>query len=294
MSYHQILSKSVSDILYGCEGLWELVKNKSIGSNEKKIPELKDEIIEDISKKRRIIETHDDEWFFTEKDLAFQGLKNLGINKYMEIKSKLIKKDNYFENEDLLKSARDSQIHTFGWPIGVFADIKDYSPKPRKEGITAKISINTDNDTSFDYWSLRQNGDFYLLKSLFEDKRKPDTIFFNTRIVRITETLLYLRNLYSNLGVDNNQIIEITIKHGGLKDCVLGVAGGRRMLFENHKIEESEVSSTVRTNIKDIDINTVDVVESFTKTLFEMFKFFKLDRNVLEDIVNKYIKGETS
>jgi hypothetical protein len=48
---------------------------------------------------------------------------------------------------------------------------------------------------SYDYWALRENGVFYLLQSLFEDDRDANAIFFNSRLVRVTESLLFAANL---------------------------------------------------------------------------------------------------
>ena len=39
----------------------------------------------------------------------------------------------------------------------------------------AKISV--EDRSSYDYWALRQNGDFYFLGSLFEDTQDPTRIF---------------------------------------------------------------------------------------------------------------------
>ena len=75
----------------------------------------------------------------------------------------------------------------------------EYQPRPRSDGIVADLHFGGDSP-EYDYWALRRNGDYYLRKSLFEDKRDPTAIFFNTRIVRNTELLLYALRLYDKLG----------------------------------------------------------------------------------------------
>jgi hypothetical protein len=114
---------------------------------------------------------------------------------------------------ELLNAVRNSEIHTFGWPIGITLDNReDFRPQPVADGIRVEIAIaeqTLSDRSSHDHWVLRSNGDFYLLKSLFEEERADGKIFFNTRIVRVTESLLFAANLYQNLGAAS----ENEIKH---------------------------------------------------------------------------------
>jgi len=235
------------------------------------------------------------DWFDGKRAIAHERLIELKFLRYMEVRSRLIEEE-VFSRSKLMEVAEKSTIHTFGWPIAVFMHRAEYKPRPDNDnkggGIFADISIK---EESFDYWSINKNAHFYLLKSLFEDKRKPGSIFFNTRIIRITETLLYLKNLYFNLGINKKSPIEIVIEHGGLKNSVMDAAGPSRMLFEHPEIEQDIArGNLVKTTINELESNIVDVVEKFTEPLFEMFDFFKIDKKVLEDVVNRYIKGEAS
>ena len=45
-----------------------------------------------------------------------------------------------------------------------------------------------------------KSGDFYLLQSFYEDTRDRNALFFNTRIVRVTEALMFAGKLYTTLG----------------------------------------------------------------------------------------------
>ena len=139
---------------------------------------------------------------------------------------------------------------------------------------------------------MHQNGSFYLLKSIFEDDRKPKHIFFNTRIVRITEVLMYANNLYTAFGISKDDDIEICIKHSGLKGRILGSSSWSRELFRHYKTTTNTVTTTVKTTINEIETNITDVVEQFTKPLFEQFDFFELNKEVLEDIVLNYVNGK--
>jgi len=92
---------------------------------------------------------------------------------------------------ELLNAVRASQILTFGWPIAVLLENRpEYRPRPFGDGIRADLAF-AGHRTSYDYWAVRKNGDFYLLQSFFEDSRERNALFFNTRIVRVTEALMF-------------------------------------------------------------------------------------------------------
>lgn len=114
---------------------------------------------------------------------------------------------------DLLQAASKAVIHTFGWPIGVMnSSNREWRPKPLSDGIVNVLSYND----SFDYWAIRTDGAFYLLKSLFEEKQEKDVLFFDTRIVRTTEVLLYLGRLWEGLQVSQDAIASVAIRYVGL------------------------------------------------------------------------------
>ena len=65
----------------------------------------------------------------------------------------------------LLEAMDRSQIHTFGWPVGIVLHTEEDKPEPFEQGLRCLV----DTGRHYDYWTLNRNGDFYLLKSLFED-----------------------------------------------------------------------------------------------------------------------------
>jgi len=299
------LTNAVSEIMSGCEKLWSLVKKKSQEKDEVDIAKrisivqkTTDHKLEKIKSTSDLIQLQND-WFFSNSKNAFNGFRDLGIKAYMEAKIRLIDLNLNSDKNALRDGARKSMIRTFGWPIGVFLDNKpEFAPKVDLDGIHAEISIkdrewmDTEERITYDYWAIHTSGAFYLLKSLFEDLRKPENIFFNTRIVRITEILLYIRNLYSFFDVTINTEIEVWIKHGGLKGRILTASSSNRALYSEYKINTDEVPTTIRTSLEEIEKDPVSIVEKFTEPLFEQFDFFKLDKKVLEDIVLNFINGK--
>jgi len=231
------------------------------------------------------------EWISKHQKLASYGLTESQKQGYMEIRATLTDLRLNVSQAELLRAADQAQIHTFGWPIGVVLNSGEKRPKPVTDGIFAEIKSTLSD--SYDYWAIRSDGTFYLCKSLFEDQKSSGLIFFNTRIVRITETLLYLDRLYSSLKVLSNTHILIAIEHGGLKDRVLAATPNRLML-ERRQSKEGEVCTEVETTIDEIRSNLTNIVEKFTQPLFVVFDFFELDKKVLEQIVNDFVAGRVT
>lgn len=194
---------------------------------------------------------------------------------------------------ELNDAARNSQIDTFGWPIAVYLDAEGLRPRPRADGIVARIRATSSKD-SFDYWSIRRNGDLYFLGSLFEDERPPGAIgqglYFDTRINRITEAILYCIRLYSRLGVDRSSRISIAIRHGGLRGRVV-TSAGNRLLRPRRASEEDIVEQEVTASLDELEAQLVDKVIELAAPLFRVFDFFEVDRTIYEQIVNAFVAG---
>src|SRR3989344_1223096 len=237
-------------------------------------------------------------WFTTHQTEALSGLKKLEIQTYMEVQAKFVNPDIDFKKIELRDAARESTISTFGWPIAVFLDNRDeYRPVVDANGIKAEIQVERnelDGGKTFDYWAIHTSAAFYLLKSIFEDLRNPEIISFNTRIVRITEVFMYLKNLYSKLGIESKREFEVTIKHGGIKGRKLSTLSQNRLMLRTSITNEDEISTTITTSIDAFEKTPSDVVEKITEPLFELFDFYKVDRGVLEQIVNDYLIGKVT
>ncbi|MBC7490457.1 MAG: toll/interleukin-1 receptor domain-containing protein [Glaciimonas sp.] len=196
---------------------------------------------------------------------------------------------------ELLNAVRASEIKTFGWPIGVLLENRDeYKPRPFGDGIRAEISIADDGDTSYDYWAVRKSGDFYLLQSFFEDKRAKNALFFNTRIVRVTESLLFASRLYTTLGVAPDAKVSVRFTHTGLAGRMLKSASGNRYLStQSTSLEEVSETETVIV-LGDIHTALVDEVRRVCEPMFMLFDFQELAPQVYEDIVRRFEAGEAT
>jgi hypothetical protein len=232
------------------------------------------------------------DWFSREHERALGDIGKLKLTSYMELRTGVILPISKSQIE-LLNAVRQSEIKTFGWPIGIMLENRDeYRPRPYGDGIKAEISIaEPKGRTSFDYWAFRSNGDFYLLQSLFEDERKPDTIFFDTRIVRVTECLMFAENIYTKLGVPPDAKVGIRISHRGLGGRTLRNASGRRFIRET-QTKEDESTSEIVTVLGTMKQTRVDDVRKILEPLFMLFDFTQFNVSVYEDIVRSFERGE--
>lgn len=231
----------------------------------------------------------DEEWIEDHRKQALQGLKESEYAGFMEIMFTLERHKINKKQSELAQAAQQSVIHTFGWPIAVFLGNRDeYRPHPTADGIKTEMPLS---DT-YDYWVLRKNGDFYLLANLFEDKRKREkSLFPNTRIVRVTETLLYCARLYSRLDVPADTTVRIRISHGGLQGRELSAVGDWD-IDEGYVSKEDHASTEIIVKLSEIEVKLVDLVEKICSELFTFFDYFQLDRTTYEKIVNAFVAGK--
>jgi TIR domain-containing protein len=196
---------------------------------------------------------------------------------------------------ELLNAVRASEITTFGWPFAVLLENRDeYKPQPFGDGIRAEVSIKQESRKSYDYWAARKNGDFYAMQSYFEDQREHNALFFNTRIVRVTEALLFASRLYTALGAAPDAKISARFTHSGLAGRALKSATLNRQLSTHPTTREQVCETETVLVLRDIHAGLVDEVERVCAPMFMLFNFQQFQRQVYEDIVRRFEKGEAS
>ena len=148
---------------------------------------------------------------------------------------------------------------------------------------------------SYDYWALRRNGDFYLRKSLFEDKRDPREIFFNTRIVRNTELLLYALRLYDRLGVDPSSGFALELSYGGLKGRILRTSTPNRVMSgTSYTCTEDQITTGVNSSLQEVEASLTEFVKQLTAPMFALFDFFELGDSIYQQIVEDFVDGRVT
>jgi hypothetical protein len=238
----------------------------------------------------------DDEWFQNQAAHAIETVVKQKLNAHMELRFAVHAGLNKSQIE-LLNAVRKSEIRTFGWPIGVTLENRDeYRPRPFENGIRAEVTITEhglSGTPSYDYWALRSSGDFYLLQSLFEDQRAENKIFFNTRIVRVTEALLFAANLYNNLGAAPEARLSVRVTHRGLKGRELTSSSLNRDILPG-TANEHQSQTEIVVELGRIRETLVDDVQRLTAPMFMLFDFKEFSLQVYTDIVRRFEKGDVS
>ncbi len=233
----------------------------------------------------------DDDWVSAQRQTALKGLTSVGRRAFMEFRFALGQPKTYVNQRALDEAARVAPIHTFGWPIGIYMTNKqEFRPRPTAGGIVAEVPII--ESSTYDYWSLRTNGDFYFLGSLFEDDRDESRIFFNTRIVRTTEALLYCARLYGRLSIDTSSQISVVLRHGGFRGRLIGSSNPGWHMFGRSPSAEDSIETQLQTNLGSIEPNLVIYVKQLLSPFFMLFDFFEVDDPTYQQIVDNFVAGK--
>jgi hypothetical protein len=145
----------------------------------------------------------------------------------------------------------------------------------------------------YEYWALRTDLVFYLLKTVFEDTRSAGKIFLDTRIVRTAETIMRIRRLYEALGVRPEKQVVIRIRYTGLRDRVLSAADPMRAASPwTQTCIEDESQTTIRERVGDLESKLVYLVHAAVCRLTMLFDYFQpskeqLVRPLIEQFLQK-------
>lgn len=230
------------------------------------------------------------DWFAEQRTLADEGMKRTPRTAYMELSFALASRTEQFPLPALNKAAQSAPIHTFGWPIALYVTREGLRPRPRADGMVSEVI--SDRKASYDYWALRRNGDFYWRGSFFEDERRPGDLFFDTRIVRVTESLLYCGRLYAALEQDRQRVVTVTVRHVGLKGRRLSSANANRSINSRDISHENESAVSFSVRLEQLEADLVPLVKSIVAPMLALFDFFELNDQIYEEIVNNFVAGK--
>jgi hypothetical protein len=224
-----------------------------------------------------------DVWLHLQREEAERGLRQIS-NGFMEVVFGTQRQLNV-PAQLLLSAAEESQVHSFGWPLWIVMPKEEWRPRPTGDGITAQVVT----EDQFDFWTLNTRGWAYLLQSLFEDKKatKDQYVFFDTRIIRVTEIFLYCRNLLKRLGVSPDEKVTVMIRHAGLRGRQLTAVNPMRDVHAG-KAAVDERTDSIVLQLADLDGDLVPIVKSVLDPLFTLFDFFQLSDRVYRELVEAF------
>lgn len=237
-----------------------------------------------------------EQWFADRATDAVNGLTRLDRTGAMEVRFALhmpIQKSQL----ELLAAVRTAEVHTFGWPLGItLEEREEYKPRPFRDGIRAEVAIREramSGESSYDYWAAKNNGDFYILQSFFEDMRSSKQLFFNTQIVRITEGIMFATRFYRALGVPADSHVSVGFSHLGLKDRTLGSSTANRQVWPRQSREDRS-DSQVTDTVDGLLNNVVGHVKKIAEPMFMLFEFATFETAIYDQIVTDYVKGRAT
>jgi len=247
-----------------------------------------------ISPKREesSINLWDESWLESKRQYVLEKLAEHSYKRSMEILISPVRSNLNLSQNEIVKIADESQIMTFGWPIGIiFRYESGLKPFSKSDGVLSEVN-GLQTNPSYDYSYFKKNGQIFIAKSLFEDPNFPDSIIQDARIKRTTEILLYVSRYYSRWKLLPNELIEIEIKYNGLANNQISFAPQGQSL-RPLKTTEDECSIKIKTSLSDIERRLPELVFDFVNGLFNLFDFHEVNIEYVRHLVNEYV-GKTN
>jgi hypothetical protein len=158
--------------------------------------------------------------------------------------------------------------------------------RPLPDGIVTEV-VNSELK-SYDYWAARENGDFYCFESLMEDTDAHERMDFDSRIERLTEALLYCQRLYQALGVDENTIVTVHSRLGGLRDRAIRASNRGRGPRRPRVCTVDEMESEISSPIGEVSAHLASHVKALLAKTFMLFDYFELPDADYDNIVERF------
>lgn len=238
--------------------------------------------------------TIDQDWLAKNREAAIAGLQRVGLTGFWETVVTIQPRGDWPQRQ-LRLAVEASTIDTFGWPIGISFERDGERPRPTAGGIVTEIAVSSGQfGPHFDYWNLQRSGDFYLLRSFFEDSRgKAEELFFNTRIVQVTEMLLFLARLYGQqLQLSGTTVVSISMMHGGLAGRRFSQIGRPRFMSARGVCSEPEIETNLVTTVDELETRLIENVKELLSPVFTLFNFSEVPDPIYADIVERFVAGE--
>lgn len=240
-------------------------------------------------REEKIINLWDANWLASIRQYVLPKFQEFGFKRNMEILVSPVNSKLDLSQNEILEIADESQIMSFGWPIGIIYRFEaGLKPLPKPDGVLSEIKRLNPN-LSFDYSYFKKNGQIFIAKSLFEDPYSPDSIIRDVRIKRSTEILVYILRYYSRCKLQPNEIIEIEIKYYGLLNNLISFAPNGQPI-RPLKSTENESLIKIKVSLSEIERRLPELVLKVVNGLFILFDFHEVNIEYINAIVNDFIE----
>ena len=217
--------------------------------------------------------------------------KKLGNYGSLEVFHYLPNNYTEFSTESLKNALENSEMKRTGWPIGVYLTGGETRPCPQEDGIKAEYK-----DTPhliLDYWYAKNLGEFYFSRNLDSDsghgEAKPGTsLYFDTLIWRVAESIEHCLAYYKNLDVDENEKVKLRISLYGLNNRILSAWNpGRAITLSRYACAADKTSWETEISLRGLGANLDNMIYEAVKKLLVMFDFFVPNKEVVQSIIEK-------
>jgi hypothetical protein len=144
-----------------------------------------------------------------------------------------------------------------------------------------------------DYWRADAGGQLVQLRGYDEDgtlHRTPGTLFDITLPVwRVGEAILYVGRLAELYGDDLSFLVRC--RYQGLRGRVLTSLDRRRMIFDDRRCADDEVTLERQVTRAQARDNLVEVLHALLSPLYERFAFFELSERLVTEEVERLTSG---
>lgn len=246
----------------------------------------------DISSTNSNNNSKKEEWILNQQNIAYSHKnKKLGYMEYIMTLSGIKEKFDLKKLRDTAnKAITDRNSTPYKW---IFYEGGNYWPNPINQGIASKIIQNGENSFKiYIYFAIKNDGTIYFLNSFDEDWKEQGKYLKEILCIeRITESLIFSSNFYSNLGISFDSKYFIRIKYGNLLGRTYLFHGQHTFYGEhNFQTKAREFSCELKGVLKDINKdNLTNLVENSVNGLFELFDYFKEEKSVISECVAIYI-----
>lgn len=241
-------------------------------------------------------------------DKVHERFKELILTKYKEINSSPFKngywlgaysffpKINGITLSELNKKLNSIVGHETGWPIGLIMTREGAQPYAHDGCIEAWLGNVFEAPDSADFWKLSPEGNFVVYRGYQEDanehKHKPGTVLdFTIPLWRVAELLLHGYRFAEEFSL-HDLSMQVTIKWSGLEGRLLTSFSNRYFAPNRRSCKQNIVESNyIIEDVSMIDTNLAEFVEEITRPLYEIFDFFSVPKQTIQNEIKLMRKG---
>lgn len=191
-----------------------------------------------------------------------------------------------------------SAVKHTGWGPFVQLSRQEYEPRVVGGAIEAWLGLPAErvlgrNPAHSDFWRADASGRLVLIRGYDEDdapRREPGRwIDVTLPVWRVGEAILFVGRLAELFGEDLSFLVRC--RYLGLRGRVLTSLEGRRMLFEDRRCADNEVTLERQITRMQARDNLVEVLHALLSPLYERFSFFELSEKLVSEEVDRLTHG---